>query len=52
MSVATIPLVVAVIGLLMWILASNAKVSEAGKILFFCRVLTLLLSVPGKSFHL
>lgn len=45
MLIAIAPLLIAIIGLLMWVLASNAKVSEAGRILFFCGafVLTLIL---------
>jgi hypothetical protein len=39
---------VAVLGLLLWALASNAVVKEAGKILFFCGVLVTLLIVGGK----
>ncbi len=40
MLIAIFPLLIAVLGLLMWALAtSNAKVAEAGKILFFCGAL-------------
>lgn len=32
------PLLIAVLGLLMWVVSANPKVSEAGRILFFCGV--------------
>jgi hypothetical protein len=35
MTIALTPLVVAIIGLLMWFFVKNAKLSEAGRILFF-----------------
>lgn len=31
-----IPLLIAIVGLLLWALSSNPKVAEAGRILFFC----------------
>lgn len=31
-----IPLLIAILGLLMWALSANPKVAEAGRILFFC----------------
>lgn len=52
MVVAIAPLVIAVVGLLMWVLSANPKVSEAGKILFFCGTLVLTMSLASKTFHL
>ncbi len=43
MFIALVPLFVAIVGLLLWLLASNPKVSEIGKIMFFCGLFTLLL---------
>jgi len=34
MLVALIPVVVAIVGLLLWVLAANGKVADAGRILF------------------
>lgn len=36
-----LPLVVAIIGLLTYAFASNAKLAECGRILFFCGALVL-----------
>lgn len=35
MIVAIWPLAILIVGLLMWALSANAKISEAGRILFF-----------------
>lgn len=37
--------VVVVVGLLMYVLASNAKASEVGRIMFFAALLVLLLAL-------
>lgn len=39
MLIAIIPIVVLIVGLLMWVLATNAVVKEAGRIMFFCGML-------------
>lgn len=52
MAVAVAPLAIAVLGLLMWVLASNPKVSEAGRILFFCGALVLTMSLAKETFRL
>ncbi len=41
MLIAIWPVLLAVIGLLVWFLSANSKVSEAGKIMFFCGLLVL-----------
>lgn len=51
MGVAVVPLLMAVAGLLMWALSSNAKVSRAGEIRFFCGSLALALSLASKQIH-
>lgn len=38
-----VPLLIALIGLLLWILASNPKYAELGRIMFFCGLLATLL---------
>lgn len=42
MIIAVFPLVVAVIGVLMYALSSNAKVAEIGRLLFFIGMLWLV----------
>jgi Na+/phosphate symporter len=37
-------------GVLLWFFAGHPKVSEAGKIAFFCGLLATLLQFAGKSF--
>lgn len=41
MLIAIIPLVVALVGALLYALASNTKVQEIGRILFFCGAFVL-----------
>jgi Na+/phosphate symporter len=52
MLIAIIPLVVLVAGLLMWVLAANPKVSEAGRLLFFCGAFVLTWKLSGETFRL
>ncbi len=42
MLIAIIPLVVAIIGVLMYALCSNAKLAEIGRLLFFAGLLVCL----------
>jgi len=39
MLIAIVPIVIMVVGLLMWVLAGNPYVKEAGKIMFFSGML-------------
>lgn len=41
--IIALTLLVAVIGLLMYVLASNSKVQELGRIMFFCGLLAFLM---------
>lgn len=51
--IAYAPLLVAIVGLLLYALSSkNAKVAEIGRILFFCGVLTLTLGMAGETVRL
>ena len=52
MNLGVVPLVVLVAGLLLWTLSSNAKASEAGRIMFFCGLLALCFSLGAKAVHL
>ena len=49
MIIVGIPLIVAIVGLLMYVLASNAKVSEAGRIAFFAGLFVALLAIGGSA---
>lgn len=49
MIIAWAPLLLAIVGLLLWALASNPKVAEAGKILFFCGVFWFVYGLAGKT---
>jgi Na+/phosphate symporter len=46
------PLVVAVAGLLVYALSSNAKVSELGRLLFFVGALWFVYGLMGKTLRL
>ncbi len=52
MLTATIPLLVAVIGLLIYALSSNGKVAELGRLAFAAGLLVGLLSVAGHVLRL
>lgn len=47
MFYAALPFLFALVGLLMYVLASNTKVSELGRILFFAGMLATLLPLGG-----
>lgn len=47
--IALIPLVVALVGLLMWLLAGNATVKEIGRILFIIGVLWTVFGYAGQT---
>ncbi len=48
MIITVTPLVVCIIGLLMYCLAANGKVAEIGRVLFLCGFLVCLLGL-GKA---
>lgn len=48
MFITVLPLLVAIIGLLMFVLASNAKVAEVGKIMLWTGLLVTLYVASGK----
>jgi len=52
MFIALVPLFVAIVGLLMWCLAANAKVAEIGKIMFFCGLLALMFSTAKETLRI
>lgn len=50
MTVITlIPILVCIVGLLMYILLSNPKAQELGRIMFFCGLLVVLWTAPHGS---
>jgi len=53
MLIAPFPLVVLIIGLLMWALAkTNALVQRVGEIMFFCGLLALCFAASKNTIHL
>lgn len=49
MVIAVIPLITAVVGLLMWVLAANPKVAEAGRLMFFAGIFVLTLAFAKQT---
>ncbi len=47
--IAFIPIIVAIAGALLWVLASNPKLSEAGRIAFACGLLATCLAFSGEA---
>jgi len=52
MVIAYLSLLVAIIGLVTYALASNAKVTEVGRLLFFAGLLVTLWSLQGHTVKL
>ena len=52
MLIAVIPLLIMIVDLLLWVLASNAKVSEAGRLLFFCGAFVLTWRLGGETLRI
>jgi hypothetical protein len=47
--IAIVPLLVALAGLLIYVLAANAKVVEVGRVLLWCGVLVTLWTAAGHT---
>lgn len=52
MLIAIVPLLVAIIGLLIYVLASNAKVVEVGRALMWCGILVTVLATMSRTVKL
>lgn len=52
MMIAIFPLVVAVVGALVYALASNTKAAELGRIAYFVGLLWLVYTAMSKTVHL
>jgi Na+/phosphate symporter len=52
MLIALYPLAIMIAGLLVWLLASNPKASEAGRILFFCGAFVLTWTLAGSTLRI
>jgi Na+/phosphate symporter len=52
MLIAIIPLLILVVGLLMYALAANPKVQEAGRIMFFCGMLVITFVLAKQTLSL
>ena len=50
--IAYLALLIALAGLLLYVLAANAKLVEVGRILFFCGMLATALALSGKTVKL
>lgn len=51
MIIAVVPFILAVIGALLYALATNGKVSEVGRIMFFCGLLVLTFALAREVVH-
>lgn len=47
-----VPTICAVLGLLLWIVSSHPKISEAGRLMFAVGLLVLVAEMAGRSIHL
>lgn len=52
MIIAYVPLFTSLLGILIYILATNPKASEIGRIMFLCAFLFVMWSLAGKLVHL
>jgi hypothetical protein len=52
MLIALYPLAIMVAGLLLWLLASNPKASEAGRLLFFSGAFVLTWTLAGSTLRI
>lgn len=52
MLIAIVPLVVAIIGLLVYALSANPKVAELGRLAFACGLLVTLFAMAGHTVRL
>ena len=52
MMIALVPLVVALVGVLVYALSSNAKVMEIGRLAYFVGLLWLVFKLASKTLHL
>lgn len=52
MIITLIPAIFAVVGLLLWILATNPKVQEIGRLVFFAGFLVTMFVLSRETIHL
>lgn len=52
MLIAYLPALVALVGLLMFVLSSNPKVAKIGDIMLWTGLLVTLFTVAGKAIHI
>lgn len=52
MLISLFAIIVAVVGLLLYVLASNPKLSEIGRIMFFCGALVTTWALGGRGVRL
>lgn len=51
-AIALFPLAIAIIGMLIYALAANPKVSEIGRLMFFCGLLVLAFALAKTVVHI
>ena len=49
--IAYIPLICAIVGVLLYVLASNPKVQEIGRLAYFAGFLVLMFTLASKTVH-
>lgn len=52
MAIALFPIIVAILGILLWFVSANGKVQEAGRIMFFCGLLALCFALSRDTVRL
>jgi Na+/phosphate symporter len=52
MLISIVAVIVALVGLILYLLASNPKAAEIGRILFFCGVMAAVLAAGNHTIHL
>lgn len=51
-AIALLPLILAIVGLLIYALAANAKTAEIGRIMFLCGLFVLTLTLAKTVVHI
>lgn len=52
MLIAIFPLIIALIGVLMYALCTSSKLQEIGRIMFFCGMFVITWTLAKETFHL
>lgn len=52
MLIAILPVIIALVGVLVYVISSNAKVIEIGRALMWCGILATVFVAAGRTVHL